>query len=58
MIEPNAAKISTTLDIATNKRMYRLRVISKPRSISQTINFWYPQETLNYAYSTSSDATQ
>lgn len=49
MVEPNASKISTTLDIATNKRMYRLRVISKPKSISQTINFWYPQETLNYA---------
>ena len=48
MIEPNAAKISTTLDIATNKRMYRLRVISKSAAMSQTVNFWYPQETLNY----------
>ncbi|OIN82954.1 TrbG/VirB9 family P-type conjugative transfer protein [Francisella sp. TX07-6608] len=48
MIQPNQSNISTTLDISTDKRMYRFKVISRAKIISQTVNFWYPQETLKY----------
>jgi len=48
MLKPSEVSMTTSLTITTDKRIYRFAITSKEGVSSQTINFWYPQDTLNY----------
>ena len=43
LLKPKALNIATSLSIATNKRIYNFRVMSKEGQ-SPTVNFWYPHD--------------
>jgi len=45
-VKPNAEKMSTTLTITTDKRLYRFRLLADKTAESPTVNFWYPEDTL------------
>ena len=47
VLKPSSKDIATDLTITTDKRIYRFALLSKSGVDSPTVNFWYPQATLN-----------
>ena len=55
-VKPNAEKMSTTLTITTDKRLYRFRLLADKTAESPTVNFWYPRRYVKAKYTRLSKA--